>query len=153
VDGSAWQSASDIAYAQLGLDVGERRFRLSFELTFERGLMVAGIQIGVGPDVDRGLSLVLDAGQRTVELFQVSRRWTHLTDSPFGPWVRHHRVLGMSPTVSVDVIVDGSIVETFVDGRISSSGRLYADPRDGLSVFSRYTEVRVQHLRVSLFEA
>jgi hypothetical protein len=97
------------------------------------------------------MSLVLDAGRRTVELFQVSRRWTHLTASPFGPWVRHRCALGMSHGVSVDVVVDGSIVETFVDGRVSSSTRLYADPRDGLSIFSRYSEVAVEHLRVSRF--
>ena len=118
VPGSAWQSAPDVAYAPLGLIVSERRFVLSFDITFQHGSMLAGVQIGPGPDADRGLSLVLDAARRTVELFQASRRWTHLTDSPFGPWVRHQRVLAHSSRLSVDVIVDGSIVETFVDGRI-----------------------------------
>jgi beta-fructofuranosidase len=85
----------------------------------------AGLLLHATPDLDHGLQLVIDPGARTVALYELSNAWTHLVEKPFGPWVSHTMAGPLPGKVGVQVIIDGTCVEIFVNDAIALSHRFY----------------------------
>ncbi|MEK0312551.1 glycoside hydrolase family 32 protein [Cohnella sp. 56] len=102
------------------------RCRLSVTVTFGADTRGCGVLLRTDETLDRGYMLRLEPGRQRL----VFDRWPRKGDVPFE--VGLERPVALTPGVAcrLDVVIDGTVCEVYVDDTVAMSARLY-DHREG----------------------
>ena len=124
--------------------------RMSFRWHRQSG--EAGVLIHTDEAQTRGLRVAIDRRRSRVELQEVSQEHTHMVVAARGPWVAHELDPGLECT-DVEVVLDGSCVEVFIDQRMTATHRFYVDSDYGVRVYAEGASVTVSNASLSALRA
>ncbi len=143
LDGSIELEATD-TFASLQTDISTQRIRLEATLAFSSPTRGCGLLLRTGEDRQTGYQIRLEPGRQRLVLDS----WPRPGDIPF--MVELERPLKLLPNVPItlQVFVDGTVCEIYVDGKVALSARLYNLSTGGWGLFVQEGCTVFENLRV-----
>ena len=141
-------------YASVLLPEMPKTCRLSMDVTLTGEAAQAGVALHVGEAFAEGYYVIVDAFRRRVE-YRTSVRMTERGGQKFPYEVEMERPLpgATGETFHMDILVDDTVLEVYVDGKIALGTRMF-DLTDGhLGLFASDGSARFENIRLYAPEA